>query len=88
MKFKYIWKGHTIVKFEDERFIVEENKTLDIKCDDNFADFLSKNNFITVKMEDQTGNEAKKETKKETKKQKKARLARLAKEVEEVEETK
>lgn len=69
MKFKYIGKEHTVVKHEGEKYRVEENETLDLKCDETFEKFLLANKFIVVKMEDKTKKEVKKETK-ETKKTK------------------
>ena len=71
MKFKFIWKEYTVVKHGWERYEVKENKTLTIDCDEKFSQYLCKNKFIIVKMEDETSNESKKETKKEEK----ARLA-------------
>ena len=46
MKFKYIWKERTNVKFEWERYDVLENEILDIKCDVKFSTYLCSNKFI------------------------------------------
>ena len=52
MKFKYMGQWNTNVKFEWEKYEVLENEILDIDCKKDFAEYLIKNHFIEVKMED------------------------------------
>ena len=59
MKFKYTWKWNTNVKFEWKKYEVLENEILDIDCKNDFAEYLTRNHFIEVKMEDETEKEVK-----------------------------
>lgn len=52
MKFKYIWKWNTNFSFKWEKIEVKENEIIDIKSDDAFSLYLSRNSFIEIKMED------------------------------------
>jgi hypothetical protein len=59
MKFKYIWRENTNVKFEWKKYEVLENWIVDIDCNNDFAEYLIRNHFIEVKMLDETEKEVK-----------------------------
>ena len=50
MQFKYIWKEHTFIRVNWDKIKVEENGT--IEAEKELWEFLMKNKFIEVKMED------------------------------------